>query len=141
MSARQSETVIRRHRSKPDESYNLHSHKGIWVNLTYPISRRGSHREWKGHEGTRHLQHLVCVLHGEHGRACQGCEGEWEGGRGDPCRKLRGPAGSQMGHRSPSVGCAVKQLGGMWLHLRVYRYCAVKARHRNVENTIRYTGI
>src|SRR6266481_6867216 len=104
MSARQSETVIRRHRSKPDESYNLHSHKGIWVNLTYPISRRGSHREWKGHEGTRHLQLLVCVPHGEHGRACQGCEGEWEGGRGDPARKLRGPAGSQIGHSSLHPG-------------------------------------
>src|SRR5467141_2938553 len=24
---------------------------------------------------------------------------------------------------------------------RVHKYCAVKARHRNVENTIRYTGI
>src|SRR5882724_5893760 len=82
----------------------LHSQKGIWVNLTYPISRRGSHRAWKGHEGTRHLQHLVCVLHGEHGRACKGCAGEWEVGRGDPCRKLRGPTGSHIGHRSPSVG-------------------------------------
>src|SRR2546426_2986130 len=27
-----------------------------------------------------------------------------EVGRGDPCRKLRGPAGSQIGHSSPSVG-------------------------------------
>jgi len=66
------------------------------MNLTYPISRRGSHREWKGHWGTRHLHHLVWVLHSEHGRACKGWQGEWEGGRGDPYRKLRGPAGSQI---------------------------------------------
>jgi hypothetical protein len=57
-----------------------------------------------GHLVTRHLQHLVRVLHSEHGRACKGCEGEWEVGRGDPHRKLRGPAGSQIGHSSLNPG-------------------------------------
>src|SRR6266568_1319039 len=53
---------------------------------------------------TRHLQHLVGVLQVEHGRACKGWQGEWEVGRGDPDRKLRGPAGSQMGHSSLNPG-------------------------------------
>src|SRR6266699_5810545 len=57
-----------------------------------------------GQLATRHLQHLVGVLQVEHGRACKGWQGEWEVGRGDPDRKLRGPAGSQMGHRSLNPG-------------------------------------
>jgi len=35
-------------------------------------------------------------------------------GRGDPHRNVQGPAGSQIGQSSRSVGCAVKQSGGMW---------------------------
>src|SRR5216684_4141004 len=57
-----------------------------------------------GQLATRHLHHLVRVLHSEHGRACKVWQGEWEVGRGDPYRNLRGPAGSQIGHSSPSVG-------------------------------------
>src|SRR5207249_10195870 len=37
-------------------------------------------------------------------RACKGWQGECEGGRGDPYRKLRGPAGSQIGHSSLNPG-------------------------------------
>ena len=42
---------------------------GLWVHLSYPTGRLRSRKERKGHLVTRHLQHLVGVLHGEHGRA------------------------------------------------------------------------
>jgi hypothetical protein len=57
-----------------------------------------------GQLATRHLHHLVGVLQAEHGRACQGWQGEWEVERGDPDRKLRSPVGSQIGHRSLNPG-------------------------------------
>ncbi len=31
--------------------------KGTEVNLSYPMERLGSHKAWKGHGATRHLQH------------------------------------------------------------------------------------
>ncbi len=34
-----------------------HSQKGIWLNLTSSISRRGSHREWKGH--SEHATYII----------------------------------------------------------------------------------
>src|SRR5712692_2652199 len=43
-----------------------------------PQSADGARRE------TRHLQRSVCVFHGEHGSLREGCQGEWEGGKGDP---------------------------------------------------------
>src|SRR5207302_6270131 len=46
----------------------------------------------------------VEVFKTENGGAGKGWEGEWEVGRGDPDRKLRGPAGSQMGHSSLNPG-------------------------------------
>ena len=46
--------------------------------------RLGSHKEWMGPLTMRHLNRLVCVLHREHGRLPEGCEGEREVGKGDP---------------------------------------------------------
>src|SRR6266849_3936382 len=43
-----------------------------------PQSADGARRE------TRHLQRSVCVFHGEHGSLREGCQGEWEVGKGDP---------------------------------------------------------
>ena len=51
---------------------------GLGVHLSYPPGRLRSRKERKGHLATRHLQHLVRVLHSEHGRACKGWEGEWK---------------------------------------------------------------
>ena len=56
----------------------------IQVNLTYPVCRLGSRRARMGPPVTRHLPHSVCVIHTEHGRLCEGCQGEWEVGKGDP---------------------------------------------------------
>jgi len=47
------------------------------VNLTYPVSPRGSRKARTGQWATRHLQHCAWVLHDEHGRACKGCQGGW----------------------------------------------------------------
>ena len=56
----------------------------IQVNLIYPVCRLGSRRERTGQPATRHLTHALCVFHDEHGKLPAGCEGEWEGGKGDP---------------------------------------------------------
>ena len=56
----------------------------IQVNLTYPVCRLGSRRARMGPPVTRHLPHSVCGIHTEHGRLCEGCQGEWEVGKGDP---------------------------------------------------------
>jgi hypothetical protein len=45
--------------------------------------RLGSHKEWMGPLTMRHLHRLACVLHSEHGRLPEGCEGEREVGKGD----------------------------------------------------------
>jgi len=57
---------------------------GTRVNLTYPVFMLGSRRERTGHRETRHLQHCAWVLYDEHGKLPAGCEGGWEGGKGDP---------------------------------------------------------
>jgi hypothetical protein len=41
-----------------------------------------------GAASTRHLQHVVCVLHWEHGRPHEGCEGGWEVGKREPNETL-----------------------------------------------------
>jgi hypothetical protein len=46
--------------------------------------RLGSHKEWMGQLTMRHLNRLVGVLHSEHGRLPEGCEGERKVGKGDP---------------------------------------------------------
>ena len=56
----------------------------VQVNLPYPVCRLGSRKERMGPPATRHLHHSVCVIHIEHGRLLEGCQGEWEGGKGDP---------------------------------------------------------
>ena len=50
----------------------------------YPGGRWGSPKAGTGRSATRPLQHSVCVLHCEHGKLPEGCEGEWEVGKGDP---------------------------------------------------------
>jgi hypothetical protein len=89
---------------KTDAEYRSASAEGGLDQPAYPLPALGSHRAWLGPRGTCHLRYLVGVRHGEHGRAGKGWEGEGRVGRGDPPRKLRGPPGSQMGHRSRSVG-------------------------------------
>ena len=55
------------------------------VNLFYPVCILGSRKERKGQLATRHLHHSSNhVLHDEHGRLLEGCQGEWEVGKGDP---------------------------------------------------------
>src|SRR5712691_368449 len=44
----------------------------------------GSRKARTGHQATGHLHHLGGVLHGEHGKLPEGCQGEWEVGKGDP---------------------------------------------------------
>jgi len=58
--------------------------KALQVNLTYPGGWLGSRRARMGPPGTRHLHHSVWVFHDEHGKLPDGCEGEWEVGKGDP---------------------------------------------------------
>ena len=58
--------------------------KALQVNLAYPGGRLGSRRARKGQPVTRHLTHAVCVFYTEHGRLRKGCQGAWEGGKGDP---------------------------------------------------------
>src|SRR5215470_16678585 len=89
----------------------------------------GSRKERMGLLTMRHLHCLVRVLLVEHGKLSQGCEGRWEVGEGRTLSERPMPSsGTQMkgewrkGRSSLRTGCAVKQLGGMWLHLRVYRY-------------------
>ena len=52
--------------------------------LTYPVGVLGSRRARMGPPATRHLHHAVCVFSTEHGRLREGCEGEWDVGKGDP---------------------------------------------------------
>ena len=61
-------------------------------NLHSPVTNLGSRKERKGRPETRHLPHLVCVVHGEHGRPQEGCEGRWkeEGESRMKCRCLHG---------------------------------------------------
>ena len=49
------------------------------VNLTYPVFILGSRKERKGQLATRHLHHSSNhVLHDEHGKLPEGCQGEWK---------------------------------------------------------------
>jgi len=59
--------------------------------------RLGSHKEWMGPLTMRHLNRLVCVLHREHGRLPEGCEGEREVGKGDPNETPRPSGGVGWG--------------------------------------------
>ena len=52
--------------------------KATWINLSYAMSTLGSRKERMGQAETRHLQHCAGVLHVEHGKLLQGCEGRWE---------------------------------------------------------------
>src|SRR5262245_24469002 len=56
------------------------------VNMPYPASDWGAAESGRDRQRTRHLPRLVCVLCGEHGRACQGWEGGWRVGMGRPRR-------------------------------------------------------
>ena len=56
----------------------------IQGNLTSPVCCLGSRRARTGQPVTRHLTHAMCVFHDEHGKLPAGCQGEWEGGKGDP---------------------------------------------------------
>ena len=58
----------------------------------------GSRRARKGQPVTRHLPHAVCVFHAEHGRLREGCQGEWEVGKGDPNETPKPCTESRMGH-------------------------------------------
>jgi hypothetical protein len=61
-----------------------------------PMPVLGRHKEWTGPRGTCHLSHLGCVRPVEHGSLLAGCQGEWEGGKGDPHETPR-PASSVGG--------------------------------------------
>ena len=60
------------------------SAQALQVNLLSPGGRLGSRRARMGQPVTRHLHHAVGVCHDEHGKLPEGCEGEWDGGKGDP---------------------------------------------------------
>jgi len=77
MSANFTETRLDKPGSKPDCMYRYGMHEGTQVNLHYPVEQLGSHKAWKGHSATRHLQHSAWGLYSEHGRACKGCQGGW----------------------------------------------------------------
>ena len=55
------------------------------VNLLYPVCILGSRKERKGQRATRHLHHSSpYVLHDAHGKRPDGCQGEWNVGKGAP---------------------------------------------------------
>ena len=89
MSANFTETRLDKPGSKTDCMYRYGMHEGTQVNLHYPVEQLGSHKAWKGHSATRHLQHSACVLYSEHGRACKGCQGGWRVGMGKPIRNSK----------------------------------------------------
>src|SRR6266851_1021934 len=84
MSANFTETRLDKPGSKPDCMDRYGMHEGTQVHLHYPVAQLGSHKAWKGHSATRHLQHSACVLYSEHGRACKGCQGSLTSLAGSP---------------------------------------------------------
>jgi hypothetical protein len=66
---------------------NTREHGRTWA---YPVLSQ-ERQYGAGMRGNRHLQHIVRVHLGEHGRLRQGCEGERQYRRGNTPRILRGP--------------------------------------------------
>src|SRR4029453_4753505 len=49
-----------------------------------PRVKLGNHKEWTGQSETHHLNRPIRVLHVEHGRPHEECQGGWEVGKREP---------------------------------------------------------
>jgi hypothetical protein len=77
----------------------------IQANLSTLYRHWGAAERGKGNKRTRHLQHPVRVLHDEHGKPFDGCQGQWRvAGRQTTRQSANTVKGWRMGRSSLRTG-------------------------------------